>query len=372
MCIKHERAFRKELVKEPARVTPMKFHVDTRIWHDKKNKMPPRLQTRLKNEEIRRQVDAMRSIGIIRDSQASYWSQVLLTPKPNGKWRFCIDYRNLNEATESFGWPIPNIPVMLQRFGAYQAKFFAIFDFTQGYFQCPMSDDSRPYTAFRTQFGLYEWNRVPMGLKSAGSYFQHVMSSSVLGGMIYTMLELYIDDCIIFASSEDELVDRVDKFLTRVIEHNITVNPDKTRMGLEQIEYVGHVLDAYGMHFTQDKLDGVKNFPLPRTPKELRGFIGLVNYFCNHIRQHSELMRPLRNILPENNRQSLKWTAEAITAFEDAKIAVSNCPKLFFMDTEAEVVLCTDASDYGLGAYLYQIKDGKEYPVMFISKSFNT
>jgi hypothetical protein len=234
MCEKHERAFRRELVQEPARVAPMKFNVETKIWHDKKNKMPPRLQTRLKNEEIRRQVDAMRSIGIIRDSQASYWSQVLLTPKPNGKWRFCIDYRNLNEATESFGWPIPNIPVMLQRFGAYQAKFFAIFDFTQGYFQCPMSDDSRPYTAFRTQFGLYEWNRVSMGLKSAGSYFQHVMSSSVLGGMIYTMLELYIDDCIIFASSEDELVDRVDKFLTRVIEHNITVNPDKTRMGLER------------------------------------------------------------------------------------------------------------------------------------------
>ena len=140
--------------------------------------------------------------------------------------------------------------------------------------------NSRAYTAFRTQFGLYEWNRVPMGLKSAGSYFQHVMSSHALGCMIYAMLELYIDDCIIFASSEDELVDRVDKFLTRVIEHNITVNPDKTRMGLEQNEYVGHVLDAYGMHFTQDKLDGVKNFPLPRTPKELRGFIRLVNYFA--------------------------------------------------------------------------------------------
>jgi len=260
LCITHEKAFRRDLVCEPARVPPMKFTVKTDIWHDKKNTMPPRQQTPLKNMEIRRQVDAMRALGIIRDSQASYWSQVLLTPKPNNKWRFCIDFRNLNEATESFGWPIPNIPIMLQRFGAYQAKFFAIFDFTQGYFQCPISDESRVHTAFRTQFGLYEWNRVPMGLKSAGSYFQHVMSSQVLGGLIYTMLELYIDDCIIFAATEDELVYRVDTFLRRVIKLNITVNPDKTRMGLEQIEYVGHVLDAYGMHFTQDKLDGVKNF----------------------------------------------------------------------------------------------------------------
>jgi len=180
LCITHEKAFRRDLVCEPARVPPMKFTVKTDIWHDKKNQMPPRQQTPLKNMEIRRQVDAMRALGIIRDSQASYWSQVLLTPKPNNKWRFCIDFRNLNEATESFGWPIPNIPIMLQRFGAYQAKFFAIFDFTQGYFQCPISEESKVHTAFRTQFGLYEWNRVPMGLKSAGSYFQHVMASEVL------------------------------------------------------------------------------------------------------------------------------------------------------------------------------------------------
>ena len=156
-----------------------------------------------------------------------------------------------------------------KRFGNYKAQYFAIFDFTQGYYQCPISDDSRAFTAFITIFGLYQWCRVPMGLKSAGSYFQHVMSSLVLSGLMYVMLELYIDDCIIFAKDEDELCERVDKFLSRVVEKNITVNPDKTRIGLPQIEYVGHVLDVYGMHFTQDKLDGVKNFPLPRTPKEL-------------------------------------------------------------------------------------------------------
>jgi transposase InsO family protein len=211
-----------------------------------------------------------------------------------------------------------------------------------------------------------------MGLKSAGSYFQHVMSSLVLSGLMYVMLELYIDDCIIFAKDEDELCERVDKFLSRVVEKNITVNPDKTRIGLQQIEYVGHVLDAYGMHFTQDKLDGVKNFPLPRTPKELRSFIGLVNYFCNHIKNHSEVMRPLRTILPADNRKKLIWSAEAVNAFEEAKLAVSNCPKLFFLSTEGKVVLCTDASDYGLGAYLYQTVNGVEQPIMFISKSFNS
>jgi hypothetical protein len=215
ICDKHKKAFRRELVKEPARVPPLKIEVDTSTWHTKKNSMPPRPQSRLKHDEIRRQVDAMKAIGIIEDSQAAYWSQVLLTPKPNNKWRFCIDFRNLNEATKSFGWPIPNIPIMLQRFGNYKAQYFAIFDFTQGYFQCPISDDSRAFTAFITIFGLYQWCRVPMGLKSAGSYFQHVMSSLVLTGLMYVMLELYINDCIIFASSEDELCDRVKKILSR-------------------------------------------------------------------------------------------------------------------------------------------------------------
>jgi hypothetical protein len=171
LCATHEKAFRRDLVTEPARVPPMKFNVDTSIWHDKKNQMPPRQQTPLKNAEIRRQVDAMRATGIIRDSQASHWSQVLLTPKPNNKWRFCIDFRNLNEATESFGWPIPNIPIMLQRFGAYQAKFFAIFDFTQRYFQCPISDESKVHTAFRTQFGLFNGTGSPWDSRARAATF---------------------------------------------------------------------------------------------------------------------------------------------------------------------------------------------------------
>ena len=141
----------------------------------------------------------MKPLGIIKDSQAPYYSQVHLTPKPTpGEWRFCIDYRRLNVATKSMGWPLPNISDMLRRLGSRKARWFCKLDLTAGYHQTPLHEKSWKYTAFKTAFGVFEWKRVPMGLKGAPSYFQHVIQSEVLHGLMYLICELYIDDVIIF------------------------------------------------------------------------------------------------------------------------------------------------------------------------------
>ena len=100
---------------------------------------------------------------LIQDSQAPNYSQVNLTPKPKpGEWRFCIDYRRLNAATKSLGWPLPNIADMLRRLGQKKPKYFCKLDLTAGYHQTPLHPNSRHYTAFKTAFGVYEWLRVPM------------------------------------------------------------------------------------------------------------------------------------------------------------------------------------------------------------------
>ena len=96
------------------------------------------------------------------------------------------------------GWPIPNIKNMLQRLGAKRAKYYAKLDLTSGYHQAPLHKDSRGYTAFVTFMGIYEWCRVPMGLKGAPSYFQGVLASIVLVGLLYFICELYIDDIIVY------------------------------------------------------------------------------------------------------------------------------------------------------------------------------
>ena len=134
-------------------------------WETSANRTPPRPQTMEKQYEIATPIEKMLKLNVIRESQSTEHSQVLLTPKPNGKWRFCIDYRNLNNCSESLGWPIPNIAQMIRRIGMSRPKVFGVMDLTSGYHQAPLSESSRKYTAFTTFMGVYEWLRVPMGPK---------------------------------------------------------------------------------------------------------------------------------------------------------------------------------------------------------------
>ena len=135
----------------------MILKIDEHMWKVNSNHGAVRNQTNIKQAEIKRQISQMVDIGVILASQAEYYSQVHLTPKPNKAWRFCIDYRALNTASQGMGWPIPNIPEMLQRLGAKRPKYFAKIDLTNGYHQAPLSVDSRVHTAFTTHMGVYEW-----------------------------------------------------------------------------------------------------------------------------------------------------------------------------------------------------------------------
>ena len=153
---------------------------------------------------------------------------------------------------------------MLRRLGQKKPKYFCKLDLTAGYHQTPLHPDSRHYTAFKTAFGVYEWLRVPMGLKGAPSYFQRVMQSEVLQGLMYEICELYIDDIIIFADSEDEMARRLDIILQRLQEHTLTVNPEKCAFGLESVEFVGHTVDKDGLHFSRENLDKVLMIDLHR------------------------------------------------------------------------------------------------------------
>jgi hypothetical protein len=151
-------------------------------------------------------------------------------------------------------------------------------DLTAGYHQTPLHEKSWKYTAFKTAFGVFEWKRVPMGLKGAPSYFQHVMQSEVLHGLMYLICELYIDDVIIFAETEEQMVINLKTVLHRLHEYRITVSPEKCSFGLEEIEFVGHTLNHEGLHFTRAKLDKVLDIQLPTTAKQLKSFLG-VAYF---------------------------------------------------------------------------------------------
>ena len=167
---KYKKVFSTTLPAQPARVTPLHLDINVREWEKPQNQAPHRRQSTNKDIEINQQTRVMLDSRVIQESpKAQAWSQVLLTLKPNGKWRFCIDFRQLNLLIENRGWPLPRIDEVLQRVGQQHPKFFGKIDLTSGYHQMPLSADSRQYTAFKTAHGLFEWLRVPMGIKNAGA-----------------------------------------------------------------------------------------------------------------------------------------------------------------------------------------------------------
>ena len=155
-------------------------------------------------------------------------------------------------------------------------------DLCVGYHQLPVAESSIPYTAFITYLGLYEWVRLPMGLKP--SYFQQMLSTIVLAGLIHIICELYLDDCIIWANSESEFLDRIRQVFVRFRDYNIKVNPDKVVLGSTEIEYLGHVINSQGKTFSREKINTAIQLDKPVTREQLKSFLGLANYFRNHIR----------------------------------------------------------------------------------------
>ena len=246
---------------------------------------------------------------------------------------------------------------------------------TSGYHQAPITPASQPLTAFITAHGVYQWKRVPMGIKGAVSYFQRVLASVVFAGLVYIIMMLYIDDVCVIGRDEDDYMQNLEDVFARLHKHNITLNPRKCFFGLQQVEFVGHVLDAEGLSFSPEKIVKVLDFVRPATQHGLKQYVGLINYFRLHIQNAGDKMKPLNAMLIDYTKsKGLRWTEEADTAFHQLKAALAYCPKLFFMDWDSPVVLETDASDNGVGAYLYQLRTvdnvESQYPVSLISQAF--
>ena len=328
--------------------------------------------------KLREMLNQLLRLGIIRASRQPVGSHVLLVVKKGTeKLRLCIDYRAINEATKSpEGWPIPNIDDLLREVGMHRPKFFGTMDMTQSYFQAPIRESDKKWTAFITPGGeMYEWNRVAMGLMGACSYFQRSMAADVFVDILHQIVKIYLDDLLVFAATEDEFLANMEAVFQRCEKFNITLNPAKCRFGMADVEYVGHKLSQDGISFTRDRTDEVAGMPEPQTAGEMKMFIGMVNYFHQHLRNVSIVLDPLNQMLGKYEKKTahrhLEWTPARREAFKQVKELVSNLPTLHFIDSTSPIILQTDASIFGIGAYLFQIVDGVQRPIAFLSKSLN-
>ena len=202
---------------------------------------------------MRKQIELLLKLEVIVSSQSTSYSQVLVVPKTDpepdpGTYRFCLDYRNLNTHIKSFGWRVPVIKELLQRLGYKRNGYFGVIDLTSGYHQAAIAPECRKHTAFITFMGIYEWARVPMGLKSSGSYFQEMMAAIVLIGLVYIICEVYMDDVLIHGKDPKDFMNNLRQVFERFRKHKITVNPRKCILGLTEVTFVGHRINKDGPH----------------------------------------------------------------------------------------------------------------------------
>jgi transposase InsO family protein len=313
---------------------------------------------------IEQEVCDMKTTGVISESKSPWASPVVLSPKKDGKLRFCVDYRRLNKATKRDVYPLPVIDTVLSSMQGM--KWFSSLDLAQGFWQVPVEAASREKTAFITTSGLYEFNVMPFGLTNAPATFQRLMDL-VLAGIKWKCCLVYMDDIIIFSTSfEQHLLDLREVF-ERIHGAGLFVKPSKCDWCQNSIKYLGHVISAEGLSPDPDKVAALAEMPAPTTVKQLQSFIGFVNYYRMFVRDFARICVPLYALL--RAKVHWQWGARQQAAFEKLKTAIANAVLLIHPDFHLDFILDTDGSQDGLGAVLSQVRDNIEEPIAFASRT---
>lgn len=306
----------------------------------------------------------MLELGVIEPSCSEWCSPVVIIFKKDGSLRICIDFRKLNAISEFDAYPMPRIEDLLEKIGA--AQYITTLDLCKGYWQVPLEETSRPYTAFRTPAGLFQFTVMPFGLHGAPATFQRLMDKLLQGCDGYSAA--YLDDVVIFSHTREEHMQHLSEVLGRIHKAGLTLNPSKCEWARQETRYLGYQVGRGEVRPQLDKVEAIQNCPRPRTKKEVRAFLGLVGWYRRFVPQFATMAAPLTTLLGKNQRNPVIWTAACEQAFQGLKTCLCSTPVLWSPDFKKQFLVQVDASKSGLGAVLVQGDPGEEHPILYLSR----
>ena len=345
----------------------IKLYDETPIYQRARRFSPP------VNDAIEEQCKELHNLDIIEPSISPWSSPVVPVIKPDKSLRLCVDYRKLNKVTVPDRFPMPNLTDSV--FSLQGIKYFTSLDLVRGYYQLPLAEESKEYTAFSTAQGHWQFKRLSFGLKNAPAVFQREMQR-ILREFPKSLVIIYIDDILILGRTFEEHLKLVNRVLAILQKHGLKIKLSKCSWFQTEVQFLGHLVGRTGMQKLPEYVKKVEEFPKPTTVREMRGFLGLVNFQRKFIPRCSTICKPLFAVTGGRKRQGNKkvlWTPEMDLAFERLKDLIKEQIQLSFPDYSPDakpLELFVDASGEGAGACLCQEQGGTRVVIAYNSMTF--
>ena len=309
-------------------------------------------------------VNQMLDLGIIEHSHSPWRSLPVMASKKDGGWRFCVNYRGVNNVTKKSSYPIPRIDDILDQLGG--ACVFSSLDARSGYWQIVMNPEDKEKTAFWSPNGLFQFLRMPFGLTAAPSTYQACMDR-LLDGLPFATC--YLDDVLVFSSSLEEHLKHLDAVFERLAQGNIRLHPSKCHFNCAELHHLGYIVNADGLSPDPAKVAAVADACIPANVTDVRSFLGLAGYYRKFVKGFSSIAGPLLALIRKD--APWEWTAACQDAFDELKSCLVRAPILAFPDFDHPFILATDWQPLAIGAVLSQRIGGEEKVIAYASRTLD-
>ncbi|XP_059222312.1 uncharacterized protein K02A2.6-like [Stomoxys calcitrans] len=316
-------------------------------------------------QQVDEELQRLEQANIITPVSYSRWAApIVVVKRSNGKVRICGDYSTgLNECMEPHTYPLPLPDDIFINFN--NCQFFTQIDLTDAYMQLEVDDATKEILTINTHRGLYTFNRLAPGIKSAPGAFQQAIDT-ILSGVKFA--HPYLDDVIIATPSKEENQHAVDEVFQRFQRYNLTININKCSFFSRSCTYLGYKVDGTGIRPDPLKISAILKMPAPTNVSELRSFLGAVNYYGKFIRKMRNLRAPMDDLLKVD--REWKWSKACEDSFQEFKNILGSQLMLTHYDPRLPIKVAADASNVGIGAYICHVfPDGGEKAVYHVSRS---